>query len=346
MLPLHDAGFKTGEARTASSRLIPFVLVVAISLIAASACGTQTSENDAARTDTVPGGDESELGSVQSVPTHGWLPEDWKIFDETVRWAWSEGIDTVSLGSAVARIGLRFVGTPYEPGTLEVDGPEALVVNFRALDCVTFVENVIALTSFVRAHDVDVLRDSAQARRRYEAKLSEVRYRPGFADKYESRFHYFSEWLAAHADDGWLELVAADLGGRSDEEPVYFMSANPQAYRQLSDAATLNAIRAMERQLNVGDARMFLPEGELMAAVQGVREGDVIAATSTVPGLDIAHTGIAVRFNGAIHLLHAPLVGDSVEVSVEPLAARIQSISSQDGIMVGRPVDGPWFGGR
>ena len=312
----------------------------------ASACGTRSPDDDAASLDAMPVGAEPRPGSVPSVPSHGWLPEDWKIFDETVRWAWSEGIDTVALGSAVARIGLRLVGTPYEPGTLELDGPEALVINFRALDCVTFVENVIALTSFVRAHSVDVMSDSAWARRWYEAKLSQVRYRNGFADKYESRFHYFSEWLSAHAGEGWLELIASDLGGRRDEEPIYFMSANSQAYRQLSDAATLHAIRSMERELNVGGARIFLPQSELAGAVQGVREGDVIAATSTVPGLDIAHTGIAVRFNGAIHLLHAPLVGDSVEVSVEPLAARIQRISSQDGVMVGRPVDGPWFGGR
>ena len=45
----------------------------------------------------------------------------------------------------MARIGERFVGTPYRPRTLELAGPERLVINLEALDCVTFVENVLVL---------------------------------------------------------------------------------------------------------------------------------------------------------------------------------------------------------
>jgi len=42
--------------------------------------------------------------------------------------------------------------------------------------------------------------------------------------------------------------------------------------------------------------------------------------------------------DGELHLLHAPLVGDSVEISQVSLAERIQGLSGQDGIMVARPV--------
>jgi hypothetical protein len=58
-----------------------------------------------------------------------------------------------------------------------------------------------------------------------------------------------------------------------------------------------------------------------------------------VSGLDVAHTGLALRIDGRLHLLHAPLVGDSVEISEVPLAERILDISGQDGIMVARPVE-------
>jgi hypothetical protein len=37
--------------------------------------------------------------------------------------------------------------------------------------------------------------------------------------------------------------------------------------------------------------------------------------------------------------MHAPLVGDSVQISEIPLAERIQGISGQDGIMVARPLE-------
>ena len=42
-------------------------------------------------------------------------------------------------------IGKFFLGTPYVAGTLETKGAEHLVVNLREYDCVTFVENVVAL---------------------------------------------------------------------------------------------------------------------------------------------------------------------------------------------------------
>jgi hypothetical protein len=58
---------------------------------------------------------------------------------------------------------------------------------------------------------------------------------------------------------------------------------------------------------------------------------------SALEGLDVAHTGLALRYDGRVYLLHAPLVGDSVEISERPLAERIQDISGQVGIIVARP---------
>ena len=57
-----------------------------------------------------------------------------------------------------------------------------------------------------------------------------------------------------------------------------------------------------------------------------------------MPGLDIAHTGLALWVDGKLHLMHAPLVGTVVEISKLPLADRIQGIEGQDGIMVARPL--------
>ena len=121
-----------------------------------------------------------------------------------------------------------------------------------------------------------------------------------------------------------------------DPEPIDFMSTHPDAYRQLADSATLRAIEEMEARLNAVGARAFVPQDRIAAVEGRIRTGDVIAATSTVEGLDIAHTGLALRIDGRLHMIHAPLVGSSVEISEVPLADRIQGISSQDGIMVAR----------
>ena len=53
----------------------------------------------------------------------------------------------------------------------------------------------------------------------------------------------------------------------------------------------------------------------------------------------MAHTGLALWIEGRLHLLHAPLVGEAVEISEVPLAERILRIEGQDGIMVARPVE-------
>ena len=154
---------------------------------------------------------------------------------------------------------------------------------------------------------------------------------------YPSRLHYFSEWIADNEASGTLVDVSRELGGVPDSSAIDFMSTHPDAYRQLSDTATLAAIAAVEARLSA-EARYFVPQDSIGAVAHGVRDGDIIAATSTVAGLDVAHVGIALWRDDELHLLHAPLVGSHVQVSEEPLAVRIGRMRGQDGIMVARPL--------
>lgn len=282
-------------------------------------------------------------GGESAAPPDGpaWVPEDWAIFEEKVRFSAERGLAEMELGEAIVRLAETFVGTTYEPGTLEVPGPERLVINFRALDCVTLVETVLALTRFVREEGVEALSDPPAARARYESHLMALRYRGGRLDGYPSRLHYFSEWLADNEARGIVRIATGELDPAIDPEPVNFMSRHPEAYRQLAEPGVLRAIAATEARLDEGPGRHYVPQDRIARIADRIRDGDVVAATSTVEGLDVAHTGFAVWRDGALHLLHAPLVGKSVEVSERPLAERILSIDSQDGIMVARPVEPP-----
>jgi hypothetical protein len=271
-------------------------------------------------------------------PSSVWLDEDWRIFEAKVRWAVAQGLDTVSLPQAVAAIGRSFVGTAYVPQTLEADGPEGLVINFRGLDCVTFVENAYSLARFLKLGGANALATRPVAEAAYARLLAELRYRGGVLDGYPSRLHYFSDWIADNTRRGLIVDITAQLGGVRDDEPINFMSTHPDAYRQLGDPANLAAVRATEVELNAR-GRMFVPEARIADVAAGIQDGDIIAATSTVAGLDVAHTGLALWVDGTLHLLHAPLVGDSVEISIVSLAERIVSISGQDGIIVARPVE-------
>jgi hypothetical protein len=265
-----------------------------------------------------------------------WPDADWQVLDRKVRWAVTQRLDTLPLGTAIARLGETFVGTTYTPGTLEAPGPERIIINLHEFDCVTFIENMLALTRFIRQDGIAALADRPTAEARYTSYLEEIRYRGGHLNGYPSRLHYFSEWLADNAKRGRLTLLARELGGVADTEPLSFMSAHPAAYRQLADPGVPEAIRAMEQRLNAGAGRWYIPEDRIASVAGRIRDGDLIAATSTLPGLDVAHTGIALWKHGSLHLLHAPLVGKSVEISVVPLSQRILELKTQDGIMVAR----------
>jgi hypothetical protein len=140
--------------------------------------------------------------------------EDWRIAGDRLAWAWSQGLDTLPMGEVMARLGTTFVGTTYLPQTLEIPGPERLVINLRALDCVTFVENVLVLAHLVvQGPDPLLLEDRENLRTAYRELLTRVRYRWGVLDGYPSRLHYFSEWLWDGEAKGLLQLVTADLVG-------------------------------------------------------------------------------------------------------------------------------------
>ena len=266
---------------------------------------------------------------------------DWAIVQEKVRWAVEQGYAGAPIADLVARIGETFVGTPYAPHTLEAPGEEGLVIELEELDCVTFVENVLALARFVQMAPEYLLVADAGGRQRpfFSEILEDIRYRSGELEEYPSRLHYFSEWISNNDMEGLVRDVSQELGGVADGEPIDFMTTHPDAYRQLGeDPEFLTELRAVEERLSA-EPRYYIPEDRIALVEDRIQDGDIIAATSTVAGLDIAHTGIALWRDGRLHLLHAPLAGGVVQISELPLAERIQRIGGQDGVMVARPLE-------
>lgn len=267
-----------------------------------------------------------------------WTDADWNVLEGLLLGALTAGKDTLPIGELMAELGLELVGTAYVPQTLEVDGPERLVVNLRGLDCVTFVENVYALATIIKDDAAARTDDRAALETEYERALQTLRYRNGYIDGYATRLHYFSEWIIDNELKLLLTDITGELGGVIDQEPLNFMSTHRDAYRQLSDPDLLADIELIEDRLS-SRGRYVIPEDRIGDVAPHIRNGDIIAATSSIRGLDVAHTGLALWVGDDLHLLHAPLVGDSVEISTLPLADRITRIDGQDGIIVARPHD-------
>lgn len=292
--------------------------------------------------DTESGADEEWSGDVVAAARllrpHQGTDEDWQLLREKAIWSWELGLDTLPMGESMAFIGLSFVGTKYVPATLELPGAEEVVINLQELDCVTFVENVLALALFIRQVEPQILESELETQAVYRRLLTRIRYRNGRVDGYPSRLHYFTDWILDNEAKGIVREVTAELSGVEDFRAIDFMSNHPESYRQLNSRMVLNAIQDREFYLS-GLGRYRIPEDEIATRSSWIQDGDIIAATSTVDGLDVAHTGLALWRDGALHLLHAPLVGEAVEVSALPLADRIFRIESQDGIRVVRPLE-------
>lgn len=256
-------------------------------------------------------------------------PEDSAIFEQTMAWVRETRADTLDIGELTAAIGRRFVGAPYTPGLLEVPQTEQLVVNLREFDCVTYIEQMLAMARTVKAGNPSYAD--------FKNELRRIRYRAGELAGYPSRLHYFSEWISDNDEKGVVRNITQTLGGVRDSTGIDFMTQHTESYRQLADSVNLAAIREKEAELS-DFPRYYVPETGIAAVAEQIRTGDVIAATSTLPGLDIAHTGLALWVDGRLHLMHAPLVGSAVEISEIPLADRIRRIEAQDGIMVARPL--------
>ena len=320
---------------------------VALAVVGAVACAPGP-DRDAQGTAAA---DIASLGSVRPLATEGdlvqgdtipelpsWTRQDWEVLQEKVTWAWQNRVDTLDVGDRIARIGETFLDTPYLPRTLDPPGPERLVVNLRAFDCVTFVENMLALAYFVTEAPRGVLDQPERAMQSYQDMITRIRYRGGRLAGYPSRLHYFTDWLLDNEQKGLIEIITADLGGRVDAEPVSFMTSHRDLYPQLVDDQNHLEIGRAEGRLNTVP-RYYIIRDEIAAAADQIEDGDILAMATTVAGLDVAHTGIALWKDGGLHLMNAPLVGKSVQISKKGLSDRLLGITSQDGVMVARPLE-------
>ena len=323
-----------------------WLAVLSVCVLGACAGDSEGSSGSALSTDTgTPDGTgaaEVAIADAQTGPTT--LPgteADWTIVQDKTRWAVEQGYSELSIGELVVRIGETFVGTPYAPYTLEVPGEEGLVIELEELDCVTFVENVLALARLVQTVPDELLVARAGGRQQplFSRILEDIRYRGGVLEQYPSRLHYFSEWISDNDEMGLVRDVSQELGGIAEDEPIDFMTTHPDSYRQIrEDPAFLAELKEVEASLNA-QPRYYIPQDRIALVEDRIQDGDIIAATSSVAGLDIAHTGIALWKDGRLHLLHAPLAGGVVQISEVPLAERIQRIGGQDGVMVARPLE-------
>lgn len=232
----------------------------------------------------------------------------------------------------VAMLARKFVGVPYVASTLESsDGEERLTVNLDELDCTTFIDIVTALAYTAGQHRTSW--------RDFTASLERMRYRGGEMQGYASRLHYFSDWVVDNTSRGNIKEVTNRMPVYKDVvKSINFMTKNRDKYAALADSATFEQVKSFEigyrnhRYLVVESARLNSREVR-----DALKEGDIVALVTKLPGLDVTHLGIIVKDDkGFPYLLHASSTEGKVTIDKVSLPERLRNDRSTQGIRIVR----------
>lgn len=224
------------------------------------------------------------------------------------------------------KIGRSFIGSPYKAHTLEIGDKESLVINLHEFDCTTFVETCLALTNTFKM--------GGNTFNSYQSILKQIRYRKGIINSYGSRLHYFTDWITDNSKSGYIKDVTKLCNGIPYPNHVNFMSKHVGAYPQLvKDTLLIKDIRHIESEISSRQYD-YIPKEELHLSEHYIEEGWIVAFTTNINGLDIIHTGITVRENNKIHLLHASSDAGKVVVSDKTLVNYIMGNKLQSGIIL------------
>lgn len=246
------------------------------------------------------------------------------------KYAVQNGLGFLPVNQRIETIGRFFLGRPYKSGTLNITKEEMPVINLRELDCVTFVENVLAL-ALLNNYDTISMGD-------FVNNIVNLRYRNGEIIDYTSRLHYSTDWLYEMERIRYLNNVTKMLGGIPYPLHVGFMSKHPEKYSPLAaDKHLVEKMRKIETSINKRTDYHYLPKAKIKTATDKILSGDIILITTNIQGLDTSHLGIAIKEGGKTHLMHASYTAGKVVVTTEPLEAYMEEIPTQTGIIIARP---------
>lgn len=221
-----------------------------------------------------------------------------------------------------------FIGTPYKGGTLDAGENETLIVRTDSLDCTTYVETVLALylSSFKDNPGYDDFSES----------LRYIRYRGGVIDGYASRLHYFSDWASDNEKKGILREVTQE--GEHDVRlcSLNYMTTHSNLYRQLKDNDSLISEISKVEKSWIDYKMPYIPKNVLNSSKADLplEDGDILALTTNISGLDVLHLGFALWIDGRLHLLHASSLHGKVIIDTSTIFDYLKNRNKHTGIRV------------
>ncbi len=232
------------------------------------------------------------------------------------------------INNVIIEVGKNFIFFPYKSGVLEKNEKESLIINLRELDCVTFVENTMAISNLIKSKKNNFSD--------FKKELQLIRYRNGEIKNYSSRLHYFSDWIFENEKNKKVKDITKILDGEVYKKNINFISKNKDKYKGISDENILSEIKKIEN--NISKRKYyFIPKNKISKIKDKIKDGDIIAITLNIKNLDIAHVGIAIWENSKLHLLHASSRMKKIVISEKTLDNYLLNNKQFTGMMVVRP---------
>ncbi|WP_277589335.1 DUF1460 domain-containing protein [Pseudomonas chlororaphis] len=212
---------------------------------------------------------------------------------------------------AINMISGAFLGTPYRANMLDgsESTPEKLVIDFRGLDCFTYLDYVEALRK-------------SNSQSEFVSNVIRGRYVDSNVD-FLSRKHFFTDW--GHGGDYKL---ADDITSQ--------ISSNAENIEKKLNEKTdgtfyLPGLPVIKRNIT------YIPSGLIDEEVIGrLRSGDLIGIYTNLAGLDVTHVGFFISTERGHVLRHASSQKENERVVDSPF---MEYVAKTPGIVVLRARD-------
>lgn len=251
-------------------------------------------------------------------------------FEQIMQNAQRQNLSDRTMSEIIQTVAKEFLGTTYKANLLDRSNKEKLVVTFEQLDCVLFVETVLAIARGIALQDYSY--------QTFVNHLQNQRYRNGELPEYCRRLHYFSDWVMDNQNRGNVQNISLNLGGISQNKTLNFMSKNRHRYPPMvNNDANYQCIVDQESQLAEVTIN-YIPKHQINRVYSQLQPGDIIGVATNISGLDFTHTGLVYRHqNGSIGFIHASPAG--TVTTARDLKRYVRNVKNSMGIVVVRAID-------
>ncbi|WP_442789963.1 DUF1460 domain-containing protein [Nocardia sp. CDC160] len=209
---------------------------------------------------------------------------------------------------ALAQLSSRFLGTPYGANMLigSANQPEQLVVDFRRVDCFTYLDYVEALS---RSTD----------RAQFIQNLIATRYVDGQVE-FLSRKHFFTDWAYRN------RVAATDITGTLTPAAV---TVPKRLNAKAGGGNYLPGLPVVDRNIT------YIPSAAMdNQVISQLRTGDFLGAYTDEAGLDVSHVGLFISTPNGPMFRNASSLAANEQVVDTPLT---QYLTTVPGLVVLRP---------